>query len=534
MHKKQEILLFKHRKEGVLMKLEFGTAGMRGVIGDHESQLNVKHVQRVIEGFAKSLLKKYGKRKKITIVIGRDNRNQSKQFAEAAAAVLNYYKINVYYGREITPTPLVSYLVKHKKAQGAVNITASHNTKEYNGIKLYNEFGYQILPYEVDEIVEQFEDYNLYPKKHFKFDKSNKLFLYAEDDLEKDLTLIDKYKNDLVKIASKNADFSNLKVAFSPLHGTGAKYAKHIFRHLKVNAVYDEEVMKEDKEFTFIANPNPESKSAYERLIKIAKENNADILMVTDPDSDRVGLGVKDKNGEYQLLTGNETAILIFDYLIKNKKTENKYLIHSFVSTTLPATISKENNVAVYETATGFKWIGELIKRLKQNDKNAKLLFGFEESYGSLLDENMAADKDALQSLVILSQIASESKTKGRILLDDLEDIYKKYGYVVSKSFTIDLDPSNPHQLNDIKHKFRNLNLHNSKLIDFSNGNKEVAPSDMLKLEFMNNGLYDWMALRPSGTEPKIKFYIFATERQKDWANDRFGWMMAEIEKTFK
>ncbi|WP_027119632.1 phospho-sugar mutase [[Mycoplasma] testudinis] len=513
-------------------KLEFGTAGMRGVLGPQEDQLNINHVQRVTEGYAKYLKKLYPKKKKILIVIGRDNRKESKNFAQACAAMLVKYGISVYYSKAISPTPLVSYLIMHKNAQGGINITASHNPKEYNGIKLYSPGGYQILPEEVNAILKEFEPYENYPK-NIEFSHNNKLFKYAENDDKEDL--INKYLNGLIRIAGASSDFSNLKVAYSPLHGTGAKFAAKLFEQFKVKVFYDQKAMKEDPEFTYVKNPNPESDLAYERILEIAKKNNTDILIVTDPDADRIGLGVKDKNtGEYIRLNGNETAILTFDYLLKNKELENRYLVHSFVSSTLPATMAKENGVKVYETATGFKWIGELVNRISHKNKKSRMLYAFEESYGSLINQHMAADKDALQGMVILLKMASEYKKAGTNLLEVLDKIYQKYGYVASKSITIDLDPKNPHQLDQIKDRFRNLNMHLGKVVDFCNGINECAPSDMLKIEFNENGRYDWIALRPSGTEAKIKFYLFALEAKPEWAQDRFNWFLREIERTFK
>ena len=515
-----------------MKKLEFGTAGMRGILGPEEHELNLKHVQRVIEGYAKYLQKRYenDECKKIAVVIGRDNRRQSKEFAEAAASVLCEYKIHVYYTKEISPTPLISYLIKHTDAKGGINITASHNPKEYNGIKLYSEYGYQILPNEVDQIVSQFDNYENFPKKEYRFNFRNKYFQYVER-TKKDL--VRKYLNSLVRIAGNDDNFKNLTVAYSPLHGTGAKLVKRLFDKIKVKAIYDVKTMVEDSEFTYIKNPNPESPLAFERLLESSKKNKADLLIVTDPDSDRIGVGVRNEaTGKYVLLTGNETALLTFNYLVsKAKDLKNYYLIYSFVSSTLPATIAKANGINVYETATGFKWIGELIQKIKRQDEKQEMLYAFEESYGSLIKADIAADKDALQGVAIIVRMANEYKKRSTNLLHVLEEIYQKYGYVVSQSITIDLDPNNPNQYHQIKERFKNLKMHHGKLIDYTNGKDHCAPSDMLKIEFNVNNRCDWIALRPSGTESKIKFYLFAVESRPEWAQDRFNWFLSEIQK---
>ncbi|UUD37057.1 Phosphoglucomutase [Mycoplasmopsis californica] len=495
-------------------KLEFGTAGIRGIVGPAEHELNTAHVARIADGLV-SYLKHNFKEKDRIVVIGRDNRIMSKEFAILTRNILSRNEIKVIFSEDISPTPFVSFLIKEYKAAAGVNITASHNPKEYNGVKVYNQFGYQSLPDEIDELLKYFKDYSEY--LNFDLETKNDKFIKNVNQEN-----INKYLEKVLKLAKKR-DCNNISVAYSPLHGTGAKYVRYLLPKLSKNSYFLEAQMINDSNFSNVKSPNPENTETYEELIKLGLEKNADILLVTDPDSDRVGLCVKNNN-KYELLTGNETATLIMNYLVETTKNlKNKYLIYSYVSSNVPRIIAEKNNIKVYETPTGYKWIGALIQDNKKTHPELEHLFSFEESYGSLIDETLAFDKDAIQSIVILTTIASYYKEKGLNLLDVLENIYKKYGYVASKVLNIGTEK---YDLINLQKGFKNIKEKDSVFTDY-NLDPQI-PTNMLKIQFSD---HSWIALRPSGTEPKIKFYIFGFGDNKEKADARATFLLDQIKK---
>ncbi len=503
------------------MALEFGTAGVRGIVGDDDNQLNNQLVASIFDGYAKYLKNKY-QNQEVKIVIGRDNRRRGKLFANIAAKILTRYGIKVYFNDEMLPTPFVSFLIKYKKAQGGINITASHNPKEYNGIKLYNEFGYQMLPNEINEVKKFFDSvdkFNEYQNFNDINIKSNNILNIQENDYET-------YVNEVVKLC-KDIDFSNIKIVYSPLHGTGYKFVKQIFEKLNANVIYEENEIIEDPEFSYVKNPNPENTVAFENTIKIAQKENADLILLTDPDSDRVGVAYKNGD-EYSLINGNENALLITEYLLKNKEIKkDSYLVYSFVSTSLPAKMCQENQIKSYITETGFKWIGQ---KIEDNKDKENFFFAFEESYGSLVNENLSLDKDAIQSLMMIASICASAKREGMNLNDKLEQIYSQYGYMKAKSFSFDL--RSKEQLEEIKSKFRTLDFNDADFFDYSKGIRNIEPNDMLSYEFKNS--INWISLRPSGTEPKFKVYIHVAEKTKEESekvfNDLYNRITSKLE----
>ncbi|MBR3347941.1 MAG: phospho-sugar mutase [Mycoplasmataceae bacterium] len=468
------------------MKLEFGTAGIRGVVGNGINNLNEAHAASIFEAYAKYINDNFVEEEKI-VVIGRDNRIKGKQFSIIAANILTSYGIKVYFNNQMLATPFISFLIKNKKAIGGINITASHNPKEYNGIKLYNKFGYQMLPDEISKIKRYLEKY-------------------------------ENYVNKILELNLQNIDLSNIKIVYSPLHGTGYKYVKKIFDKLNVNVVYQQNEIVEDENFTYVENPNPEYEIAYKNCIKLAQKENADLILVTDPDSDRIGVSFVDDK-QFKFINGNENAILITDYLLNNKKNESRnkqFLIYSFVSTSLPSQMCKQNGIDSFVTETGFKWIGQKIEQLK--DQNRNLFFAFEESYGSLIDDSISLDKDAIQGVLLITIIASLAKKQNLNLGDKLEQIYSKYGFMKAKSFSFDLKDKT--QLEIIKNKFKNINFDQSNFLDYSKGIRNIEPNDMLSYEFIDS--LNWVSLRPSGTEPKFKIYIHVVEKTKIDSNNKF------------
>ncbi|WP_027334500.1 phospho-sugar mutase [Mycoplasma elephantis] len=494
-------------------KLEFGTAGIRGIVGPLENQLNIIHVCRIADGIVR-FINENSNQKNVKIIIGRDNRIMSKEFSIAFRNILSRNKITVIYSEDISPTPFVSFLIKEYNAAMGINITASHNPKEYNGIKIYNKYGYQCLPDEINNLKKYFSEYSNY--KNFDIDTKNDNYII---NVNKDN--INKYLDKVLKLAN-NSDCNNITIAYSPLHGTGAKYANFLLPKLTKNVYFLDSQMTNDPNFTNVKNPNPETKEAYEELIKLGEEKNADILLVTDPDSDRVGLCVKIGN-QYKQLTGNETATLIMNFLVEtNKNLKDKYLIYSYVSSNVPKIIAEKNNIKVFETPTGYKWIGSLIEKNKKENPQLTHLFSFEESYGSLIDSNLALDKDAIQSIVIITVLSSYYKKRGLNLLNVLDNIYQKYGYVSSGVLNISTEN---YDLTKLQNNFKKIYEKDCILIDYNLD--EQNPTDMIKIVFKDNS---WMALRPSGTEPKIKFYMFGFGQNAKLASDR----LSHLEKLVK
>lgn len=508
-----------------LKAIDFGTAGIRGIVGKGIDHLSAAHVQRVAHGFVNYLLKKYEKLDKITIVIGRDNRRFSNKYAKLIAKIAaSYNKIQVILSRKITPTPFVSYLIISNKAQGGFNITASHNPKEYNGIKLYNEHGSQCLPDEIELIKKEFKDYYTYSDEY----RCDGVWPVADNIRNTTKKEWDSYINKVLNIVP-NTEFSKemekIKVVYSPLHGTGSTLANEIFKGLNLelnkDVFYVKEQFIKDRNFKTCSYPNPERDDVYELGEKLAIKNNCDIVLVTDPDADRVGVKVRDNN-KFTLLTGNETATLLMKYLLEVNKenANNKYMVYSYVSSNLPELIAKKSGLKTFIVPTGFKWIGKTIVEQKQ-----EMFFGFEESYGSLIDSSIARDKDAIQSIVAIVKMTQYYKNHGKTLIDALDEIYREYGYIASKSINIDIDQNT--DLTLIQEKFKELDL-SEKIVQDYNLETDFMKSNMIKISFKNKA--DWIALRPSGTEPKIKFYIFAYGSNKDAAQKTLDEYISKIE----
>lgn len=504
------------------MELTFGTAGIRGVVGKTKDKLNEAHASQIFHAFAKYINHRYPNEKNKTIVIGRDNRIKGKDFTILAANILTSYGIKIYFNNEMLATPFISFLIINKKALGGINVTASHNPKEYNGIKLYNASGYQMLPNEIEEIKKYFQDYENYVDQiqgDIKLNQSNLILNIEQKDYQN-------YIDQIIMLDKKNHDLSNLKIVYSPLHGTGFNFVKSIFEKLNANVTYEPNEIYEDENFSYVKNPNPESMVAFANSLVLAKKENADIIIVTDPDSDRIGVAYKDAQNNYQLINGNENAILITDYLLENTlidSNKENYLIYSLVSTSLPSKMCQSKNITSYKTQTGFKWIGQLIKE----KQDAKLFFAFEESYGSLIDNNISLDKDAIQGTLIISLIASIAKKNNMNLGDKLNSIYQEHGFLKTKSFAYDLESEN--QLNKIKNLFKSIQFTNSEFYDFNSSQEENLKNDMYAYYF--NDSLNWIALRPSGTEPKFKIYIHVVEKSKEEANNKFNQLLSEIKK---
>ncbi|WP_029608424.1 phospho-sugar mutase [Mycoplasma simbae] len=509
-----------------LKPIDFGTAGIRGKVGKGIDHLSLAHVQRVAHGYAQYLANKFKTNKKIKVVVGRDNRNYSCKYARVIAEIMSKYpNFEIILPKKITPTPFVSFLVLRNNAQAALNVTASHNPKEYNGIKLYNEHGSQCLSEEIKTIKTYFEPYDSFSENYATMDP------WPKADNIRNATKLewDAYIENVVKVGQNtDKNTQKIKIAYSPLHGTGISLIEQVFN--KIGWIKNEDVffeprqMIQDRFFSTCNYPNPERDEVYNLVIDLANKNQCELAIVTDPDADRVGVKVKHK-GEFIALNGNETATLILDYLIKtNPPKQNQYLIHSFVSSNLPSLIAQKNNLSVKVVPTGFKWIGQSIVLNPNN-----FYYGFEESYGSLIDPNIARDKDAIQATVIIAKMAQYYKDQGLTLIDVLNNIYAQFGYVTSKTIDINIDAD--FDLANLQNKFKNIEIIGKKIEDFNNYTNFLK-SNMIKITFESNS--DWIALRPSGTEPKIKFYIFAYGKNQQESREKLAFYEQIINNLLK
>jgi|LGVF01.1.fsa_nt_gb phosphoglucomutase len=508
--------------------LEFGTAGMRGVIGAGTNRMNEYIVRRATQGFANYLKNEFGN-KDLSIAIGYDPRNKSEIFTKEAALVMAANGIKAYIFDTLKATPQLSYAVRELNCNGGIMITASHNPAQYNGYKVYDETGCQLVPDKGDRLIKEvnkIEDFSLV--SYISQDEAikNGKFEYIKKEL------IDRYI-DKVKELSINKDVirnTDLRVVFSPLHGCGGVPIKRVLteKGLK-NLILVDEQMVPDGNFTTVKNPNPESIEAFEYAIMYGKRNNGELLICTDPDSDRVGVMVK-KDEEYIALNGNQIGMLLLEYILNSYDVipENGFIVNSIVSSGIIEKMAKKYNVNHKIVLTGFKYIGEAIE-----NSNDEFLFGFEESYGYLRG-TFVRDKDAVIASMLLVEMTAVYKEKGINLVDKLDDIYKEYGYFSEKMVAVTLEgESGGEKIERILSSLRDglvKELNNekiTKIIDCLKPEETGLPaSNVLKYYFEDGS---WYAVRPSGTEPKIKFYFSIKGETLEESQERLKKMKEEF-----
>lgn len=470
-------------------EIQFTTAGIRGKMGPGPNQINIYTVISTAIGYAKFLKNKY--QGKISVVIGTDNRYNHQYFANAVATILRQEGINVYLNL-IIPTPFVSFAIRKLQAQGGIIITASHNAKEFNGLKAYNEHGAQLLPEDCNHIT------------HFAKEAQQQIFkplVVLENTQSIPKEIYDKYFDAINSLGKKYCSGENtkLKIVFTPQHGTASLFMPKILINQGHEIISVNEQMNHDPNFSHTSSTNPEDIKAYELAQRYAKEYDADIILSTDPDADRLGVMVKDDKDNYQLLTGNELGTLLFDYLLNKVTGNNNYIVSSIVSSPICNKMAKANNIKYYSVPTGFKWIADEI----QHHPTEKLLFAFEESLGYLLDANVARDKDSFQTAVVVCQMLKSLKTSGETVQTKLQEIYHKYGFEVDLASSINFD------VEDGKSKMHKaiLEIKNTqfepiaKVIEFSDHAKY---NGLVQLKVSDNLSF---FVRPSGTEPKMKIY---------------------------
>ena len=502
-------------------ELEFGTAGIRGVMGVGTNRMNKYVVRKTTQGLANYLKKTV---KNPCVAIAYDSRNNSEVFAKEAAAVFATNEIPVYIFSELAPVPLLSYAVRKLSCAAGIVITASHNPKQYNGYKVYNADGCQLNIEDANKVYEEINKLDIFKDvKITSFVESlmNGFVAYVPN-----IVIESYYKSVCSQSLIGNATPKSLKIAYSPLNGSGLKPVTSV---LKMDGFNDIHIVEEQKlpngNFTTCPYPNPETKEAMELGTKLMLENNDDILMATDPDADRVGV-VVNHNGEAISLTGNEIGILLFDFIVHVRKQtqslpNNAVVIKTIVSSDLVKLIAYKNNVNVIDVLTGFKFIGEQIKLLENKREQNRFLLGFEESCGYLTNTNVR-DKDGINAVLLIAEMAHYYKTKNRTLIDRLNEIYLEYGDYKTLTLSYEFSGEEGKQkINSLMSAFRDPEIQKTlgnveyigdyKLQKIIKNGKETSTnlpsSDVIKI-FLSN--FETVTIRPSGTEPKIKAYIFA------------------------
>lgn len=513
----------KEAQERFEKHLVFGTGGARGILGAGINRINHYTIRRITQGLLNYLEKNIDNSKVKSIAVSYDTRHFSEDFAKNVAYLAASKGFIVYLSDEARPTPLLSYMVRKYNTAGGVMITASHNPPNYNGYKIYNHTGGQMTETMAEDIVNELNDVtNELQLAHGSIDsfiEDDKIILVGNNLDQEYLTEL---KTELKEpdLFKKSTDFN---VVYTPLHGTGLGIIKKALNYLKFeNYTFVQEQLTVDGTFDTIKTPNPEDKEAFIYAEILGKKERANLIMATDPDADRLGVAVY-KNGEYIYLTGNQLGAVLLLYLVENNKgmhLEKSVLLKTIVTSELGAEIARANDIEVINTLTGFKYIGEKITEIEK-EGNKDFLFGFEESYGYLFS-SIVRDKDAVQTIVLLLEAALYYYQKNKTLLDVLEESYKRFGYFAEDLVTIIL--KNDEQKNVIQNNISYLQKNLKKsfgefelsyLEDYSNSTKiylnykvvpiELPKSDVLKLIFDDES---WIAIRPSGTEPKYKFYF--------------------------
>jgi phosphoglucomutase len=516
--------------ESFYKDLEFGTGGLRGIMGAGSNRMNIYTVGAATQGFANYLNKNFKDLKQISVVVGHDCRNNSRKFAEISADIFSANGIKVYLFEDMRPTPEMSFAIRHLGCQSGINITASHNPKEYNGYKAYWEDGAQVLaPHDtgiIDEVAKvAFED--------IKFKGNKALIEIVGENIDK--IYLDKVHSICVDpdVIKRQKDLS---IVYTPLHGTGMVL---IPRSLKLwgfeNVHCVPEQMVKDGNFSTVVSPNPENAEALTLAIKLAKSIDADIVMASDPDADRVGMACKNSKGEWVLINGNQTCLLFLYYIITNRKKLGKmkgdeFIVKTIVTTEVIRQIAEKNKIEMRDCYTGFKWIAREI-RISEGKK--QYIGGGEESYG-FLAEDFVRDKDSVSACSLLAEICAWAKDNGKTLYDVLMDIYTEYGF--SKEFTVNVVKPGKSGADEIKQMMTNFrnnppkDLGGSKIIltkdyktlEAKNDKGEITKLDMPDTSnvlqyFCEDGTK--VSVRPSGTEPKIKFYLEIKEKMETAAD---------------
>lgn len=551
---KKELLKIKDNQKEIedrfYKSLEFGTAGLRGVMGAGTNRMNKYTVMKATQGLANFIIKERGQNR--GVAISYDSRNMSKEFSEYTALCLNANGIKTYIFESLRPVPELSFAVRKLGCISGIMITASHNPPKYNGYKVYWEDGAQITAPKDKQIINEVNSVTKYEDiKTIEKETAISKGLYNVIGKEIDDEYIEELKKLVLNKEIIKEEGKKLKIVYTPLHGTGNIPVRRILKELGFENVYVvPEQEKPDGNFPTVEYPNPEDKKAFKLALELAQKVEADVVLATDPDADRLGVYAKDsKTNTYMGFTGNMSAMLIAEYLLSQRKerkmlSNNGAMVTSIVSTDLAKAISKKYNIKLFEVLTGFKYIGEKIRQFEETNEY-KYEFGFEESYGCL-SGTYARDKDGIAAVTTLCEAAAYYKSKGLTLYDQMLNIYKEYGYYMEDTVAITLEGKDgAEQIKNIMEKVRNNppnvvgEKHVIKFIDYKkeiginmqDGKEEktnLPNSNVLYLELEND---NWCCIRPSGTEPKIKFYLGVKSNSEENAKKELENMKQSIAK---
>ncbi|HEQ4724000.1 TPA: phospho-sugar mutase [Streptococcus pyogenes] len=547
---RQELLSMdeKSKEDAFYTNLEFGTAGMRGYIGAGTNRINIYVVRQATEGLAKLIETKREEAKKRGVAIAYDSRHFSPEFAFESAQVLAQHGIKSYVFETLRPTPELSFAVRHLNAYAGIMVTASHNPAPFNGYKVYGQDGGQLPPADADALTDFIRAIeNPFAVELADLDESKSAGLIQVIGEDVDMEYLREVKDVNINQDLINNFGKDMKIVYTPLHGTGEMLTRRALAQAGFESVVVvESQAKADPDFSTVKSPNPESQAAFALAEELGREVDADVLVATDPDADRLGVEIRQPDGSYKNLSGNQIGAIIAKYILEAHKTagtlpENAALAKSIVSTKLVTKIAESYGATMFNVLTGFKFIAEKIQEFEEKH-NHTYMFGFEESFGYLI-KPFVRDKDAIQAVLLVAEIAAYYRSRGLTLADGIDEIYKEYGYFAEKTISVTLSGvDGAAEIKKIMNKFREngpKQFNNTDIVLLEDFQKQTAtkndgtisnlttpPSNVLKYTLADDS---WIAVRPSGTEPKIKFYIATIGDTLDIAQEKIANIETEI-----
>ena len=543
----------KTKEDAFYTNLEFGTAGMRGLIGAGTNRINIYVVRQATEGLARLIESKGGNEKERGVAIAYDSRHFSPEFAFESAAVLAKHGIKSYVFESLRPTPELSFAVRHLNCFAGIMITASHNPAPFNGYKVYGEDGGQMPPHDADALttyIRAIENPFAVEVADVETEKASGLIEVIGEAV--DTEYLKEVKDVNINPALIEEFGKDMKIVYTPLHGTGEMLARRALAQAGFDSVQVVEAQATpDPDFSTVKSPNPESQAAFALAEELGRQVGADVLVATDPDADRVGVEVLQKDGSYLNLSGNQIGAIMAKYILEAHKNagtlpENAALCKSIVSTDLVTKIAESYGATMFNVLTGFKFIAEKIQEFEEKH-NHTYMMGFEESFGYLI-KPFVRDKDAIQAVLVVAELAAYYRSRGLTLADGIEEIYKEYGYYAEKTISVTLSGvDGAEQIKAIMAKFRNngpkefnatavsitedFKAQTSTAVDGTVTTLTTPPSDVLKYTLADGS---WIAVRPSGTEPKIKFYIAVVGESNEDSQAKIANIEAEINAFVK
>ena len=543
----------KTKEDAFYTNLEFGTAGMRGLIGAGTNRINIYVVRQATEGLARLIESKGGNEKERGVAIAYDSRHFSPEFAFESAAVLAKHGIKSYVFESLRPTPELSFAVRHLNCFAGIMITASHNPAPFNGYKVYGEDGGQMPPHDADALttyIRAIEHPFAVEVADVEAEKASGLIEVIGEAV--DAEYLKEVKDVNINPALIEEFGKDMKIVYTPLHGTGEMLARRALAQAGFDSVQVVEAQATaDPDFSTVKSPNPESQAAFALAEELGRQVGADVLVATDPDADRVGVEVLQKDGSYLNLSGNQIGAIMAKYILEAHKNagtlpENAALCKSIVSTDLVTKIAESYGATMFNVLTGFKFIAEKIQEFEEKH-NHTYMMGFEESFGYLI-KPFVRDKDAIQAVLVVAELAAYYRSRGLTLADGIEEIYKEYGYYAEKTISVTLSGvDGAEQIKEIMAKFRNnapkewnataitvvedFKAQTATVADGTVTNLTTPPSDVLKYTLADGS---WIAVRPSGTEPKIKFYIAVVGESNEDSQAKIANIEAEINAFVK